>query len=119
MKLCKRFELSNDDINKEVSEKHILEIYPQLKNWIRVALHLGLTQADVQAIESEARSDEKLMRLCMLKEWKRKKMLDETATYQVLLEALIECNCSESAVQVCELLKPHTTPRHTMPHHSP
>ena len=105
MELCKRFELSNDDINKEVSDEHILEIYPQLENWRLVAVHLGLTQADVQAIEGRATlGGETLMRVYMLQEWKKKKRLDGTATYQVLLEALIKCNCSTSALQVCELL---------------
>ena len=104
VELCKRFELSNDAIDKEVSDEHILEIYPQLKNWRRVAAHLGLTQADSQAIEGVAKSDEVLMRLYMLQEWKRKKILDGTVTYQVLLKALIKCSCPESAIQVCELL---------------
>ena len=97
-------ELYEDKYKKEVSDEHIIEIYSQLANWKRVAAHLGLTQADVQAIESGARPDEKLMRLYMLQEWKRKKMLDGTATYQVLLEALKKCNCSDSAVQVYKLL---------------
>ena len=44
------------------------------------------------------------MRLYMLQEWKTKKRLDGTVTYQVLLGALIECGCSESAIQVCELV---------------
>ena len=114
MELCKRFELSNDNIDKEVDDKHILKIYPQLEKWKRVAAHLGLTQADVQAIESGARPDEELMRMYMLQEWKRKKRLDGTATYQVLLEALIDCNCSESAIQVCELLQTYSLPHHSM-----
>ena len=104
VELCKRLELSNDNVDKEVSDDHILEIYPQLENWKLVALHLGLTQADIQAIETAAKSDEPLMRVYMLQKWKKKKQLDGTATYQVLLKALIKCNCSESALQVCELL---------------
>ena len=114
MELCKRFKLSNDDIDTEISDDHILKIYPQLEKWKRVAAHLGLTQADVQAIEGRARPDEELMRLYMLQEWKAKKRLDGTATYQVLLEALIDCNCSESAIQVCELLKTYSLPHHSM-----
>ena len=112
MELCRRFNFSYGDINKEVSDDHILKIYPQLENWKRIAAHLGLTQADVQAIENGARPDEELMRLYMFQEWKRKKTLDRTATYQVLLKALIECKCSKSAIQVCELLKTCTTPHH-------
>ena len=114
MELCKRFELSDEDIDKEVSDDHILKIYPQLEKWKRVAAHLGLTQADVQAIESGAKPDEELMRLYMLQEWKKKKRLDGKATYQVLLEALIECSCSESAIQVCKLLRTYSIQHHTM-----
>ena len=70
-----------------------------------MAAHLGLTQADIEAIECGARPpDEVVMRLHMLQEWKRKKMLDGTATYQVLLKALIKCKCSDSASLVCQLL---------------
>ena len=101
MELCKRFELSNEDINKEVSDDHILEIYPQLVKWRLVAAHL---RVDVETIETRARGDEELMRLYTLQEWKRKKRLDGSATYQVLLQVLIKCKCSESALQVCELL---------------
>ena len=104
MELCKKYKLSNDDINKEVSDDHILKIYRTLDKWRLVAAHLDLTQADVQAIEGRARSDEELMRLYMLQDWKKKKRLDGTATYQVLLKNLIECNCSTSALQVCDLL---------------
>ena len=111
--VCKRRTLNGDGcINKEVSDDHILKIYPQLENWKRVAFHLGLTQADIQAIESAARADEQLMRLNMLQEWKRNKMLDEKATYQVLLKALIDCKCSESVRQVHELLE-EDGPAHT------
>ena len=115
--LCKRFKLSKDDIDKEVSNEHILEIYLQLENWRLVAVHLGLTQADIQTIFSQAVLEgETLMRLYMLQEWKRKKILDGTATYRVLLKALIKCNCSESAIQVGTLLieQKYTTPHYSM-----
>ena len=101
MELCKRFQLSNEDIDKEVSDEHILEIYSQLEKWRIVAAHLGLTEADVKVIEHRTGSDEQLMRLFMLQQWKSKKLFVGQATCQVLLEALIKSNCSESAVQVC------------------
>ena len=101
----KRRKLCEDGcFDREVSDDHILKIYPQLEKWRRVAAHLGLTRADIGAIESEARPDEQLMRLYMLQEWKRKTKLQKTATYQVLLKALIDCECSESVVQVHKLL---------------
>ena len=105
--LCSRFNLSDDDIKKEVSDDHILEIYLQLEKWKQVAAHLSLTRADVEAIESSARPNEELMRLYMLQEWTKKKRLDGTASYQKLLEALISCSCSESAVQVCKMFSAH------------
>ena len=108
VELCKKYNLSNEQLDQEVSDEHILEIYSQLERWKRVAAHLGLTRADVEAIESGARPDEELMRLYMLQEWKRKKRLDSTVTYKVLLEALIKCSCSKSAIKVCELLSPKT-----------
>ena len=97
-------ELGNQDTEREVSDYHIFQIYPHLEKWKRVAAHLGLTQADVQAIEGRARPDEELMRLYMLQEWKAKKKFYATATYEFLLKALIECNCTKSVTQVCKLL---------------
>ena len=108
VELCKRHNLSNEQLDEEVSDEHILKIYSQLEKWRQVAAHLGLSQADAEAIEGRARPDEELMRLYMLREWKSKKRLDSTVTYKVLLEALIKCSCSKSAIKVCELLSPKT-----------
>ena len=105
MELCKRHRLSNDDINKEVSDEHILAVYPRLEKWKQVAAHLGLTQEDVTVIEGRARTDEELMRMYMLLEWKNRNQINGAATYQVLLEALLKCRCSNSAVEVCTLLE--------------
>ena len=105
VELCKNHELSQDDIKREVSEEHILEIYAQLEKWKQVAAHLRLTREDVEAVESRARTDEELMRLYMLQEWKKRNKINKMATYQVLLEALLKCTCSKSAVKLCELLK--------------
>ena len=95
--LCKEFGLVNDDIAKEVSDEHILEIYQLLVEWRQVAVHLGLTQGSIEDVEFAAKPDEELMGLNMLQKWKR----HEIATYQILLEALIKCELSESAKQLC------------------
>ena len=103
--LCKEFGLTSDDIDKEVSDNDIIKFYPLLKCWKIVAAHLRLTQKDIQDVEypawSQSRPDKELLPLFMLQEWKRKKILDKGATYQVLLEALIQCRCTESAKQAC------------------
>ena len=103
--LLQRTGLSNTDIDKECSDKHILKIYPNLENWERVAFHLGLDLPDIEAIETKAKRDIKLMRLYALKKWKSDGMISGTATYRVLLEALIECECSKQVLEICRLLK--------------
>ena len=103
--LCKRFDLTDDDIDMEVSNEHIKEIYSQLKKWRRLAVHLSFTGADIAQIAREANQDVALlMKLYMLQQWKSKGKLDKIASYRVLLNALLECTCTESAVQLCELL---------------
>ena len=75
-----------------------------------MAVHLGLTQADVQAIVSQATlGGETLMRVYMLQEWKKKKRLDGTAVYRVLLEALLKSGSTNSAIQVCRMLQESMT----------
>ena len=108
MDLCKQFKLTSDDIDKEVNDEHIRKIYPLLENWNRLAVHLGLTRAEFQAIQSAAWPDEELVKLRILQEWKREKKMEEKAKYQILLEALIKCNCLDSAVQVCGEWGHHT-----------
>ena len=109
VELCKRFELSNDHMDREVSDSHINEIYPQLGKWKLVAHHLGLSGPDLEAIEHKAQGDVRLMRLYTLQEWKSKGVIDGTATYRVLLKALLKSGSSDSAVQVCRLLQRPTS----------
>ena len=103
--LLQRTGLCNADIDKECSDKHILKIYPNMENWERVAFHLGLKLPDIEAIETKAKRDVKLMRLYALQKWKSDGMISGTATYRVLLEALFECECSKQVLEVCRLLK--------------
>ena len=98
--LCKQFGLTSDDIDKEVSDEHILECDFQLEEWELVAAYLGLTRADIQAIEHPDEPDEEEMRLYILQKWKTKKS-HGAAAYHVLLKALIKCECKESAEQLC------------------
>ena len=105
VELCKKFELRSDDIDKEVSDEHINEIYSQLEKWEEVANHLGLTGPDIEGIVRKASSFVGLMRLYTLQEWKKKKKINKTNTYQVLLEALLKCGCTSSAEDLCKLLK--------------
>ena len=96
--------LTSNDINKEVSDEHILEIYAQMVSPVLVANHLGLSHADIESIEFRARDSMEMMRLYTLQKWKDKGTLDETATYRVLLEALLNSGNEETALEVCKLL---------------
>ena len=70
-----------------------------------MSLHLGLEETDIEAIEHKAQRNVELMRLYALKKWKSIFQVDGTATYRVLLKALLKCGCTELALKVCELLK--------------
>ncbi len=97
--------LTCKDGNRECKDdRHILNISMQLEQWELVATCLGLTQAEIEAIEYNNRTIE-MMRLNCLKKWKSKALLSGTATYRVLLQALLECGCNDQAKQVCSLHK--------------
>ena len=97
VKICKQFEITSNDLNKEVRDEYLPKISFRLINWTLVASYLHLTKATIESI-SEARKDEKLH---MLHEWKKNRGSD--GTYCVLLEALIKCGSSfESSIhQIC------------------
>ncbi len=46
-----------------------------------------------------------MLRYNSLKKWKSKNLLSGTATYRVLLQALLDCGCNDQAKQACPLLK--------------
>ena len=103
--LLKKTGLFNTEIDQEINDDHILEIYPNLEKWERVSAHLGLKQADITAIKQDAVNDTELMRLYALRKWKSMSVLKGTDTFRVLLKALLKCGCTEIALEVCELLK--------------
>ena len=91
------------DVNRECRDDHILEISQQLEQWELVATRLGLTLAEIEAIKYNNRSID-MRRYNTLKKWKSKALLG-TATYRVLLQALLALSCNDLANQVCSLLK--------------
>ena len=101
--LCKWFGLTSDDIDKKVSDEHILEFYTLLEKWKLVAIYLGLTREDITAVERVANSNKErrsyeLMNLCMLRGWKKKK---GHAPYRALLRGLIRFKCPAATEEVC------------------
>ena len=104
---CTLHGLTSNDIDQKVSDEHILEIYAQIVRPVLLAIHLGLSQADIEYIEFKARDNMEMMRLFTLQEWKDKGVLNETATYRVLLEALLLSGNEKTALEVCKLLLGH------------
>ena len=102
--LCTRYGLTSNDIDQEVSDEHIIEIYGQMSHRIMVAHHLGLSGVDIESIEYRVGRDMKLMNIYILQEWKRKRFLNETANYRVLLEALLNSGNERTVLKVCKLL---------------
>ena len=102
---CSKFGLTSEVIDKEVSDDYILEIYHQLEKWEEVAIHLGLTPADIEVIESKTVRDVELKRFHMLQKWKNKGIATGAAvTYRVLIKALLKCECPRTASMVCKLI---------------
>ena len=103
--LGSKYELTGDDFDMEVSDEHIRSIYRQMEKPKQVAVHLDLTGAEIEAVKEKAAGDLELMRLYVLQEWKKKGKLKEKPNYRVLIKALLNCGCSDSVIQLCELLK--------------
>ena len=70
-----------------------------------MAIHLGLSRADIEVIEGKAVRNVELKRFYMLQKWKSKGIVAGTAvTYRVLIQALLKCECLSSASFVCKLI---------------
>ena len=70
-------------------------------DWKLIGFHLGLTEADVVAVDGDYRSiDEK--RVGMLGRWKEKFAFK--ATYRVFIEALLSCGKASDAIEGCKAI---------------
>lgn len=106
--LCKDHDLTSDDLMREVSDDHILAIYPHLKQWNlwwkwrQWAKSLGLTLKDIEnidySIEQQSGQYKELRILHTFRKWKEGGV---AATFQLLLEALLTTGCIQLADKVC------------------
>ena len=92
----------------ECKDEHIFDISQQMENWVLVAARLGLTAAEIEVIKYDNQSIQ-VKRLSTLRKWKSKALLSGTctATYQVLLQALVDCGCNDA----CSILKNFLYPK--------
>ena len=71
-------------------------------DWRGVAPYLGLTESEVDGVDSDGR-DEQDKRLKTLQKWKRR--LCFRATYKSLIQALLDSGRADHAEEVCRLLQ--------------
>jgi len=88
-------ELQSQDLEKEISEKHLRDVSRIIDDHEIVGFELELTQQEINDITQDGRTQE-LRRLKMLKKWKQ--------TYRKLIDALLKCHRGDAARDVCELL---------------
>ena len=89
-------------LNKACSDKHLRKIAQTLESWRQLSVHLGLSPAEVKAIQEDGRSEPE-KRQQMLQVWQNKFAFK--ATYRVLVEALLAISNAKMAAEVCSLLK--------------
>ena len=71
-------------------------------NWNLIGKHLGLTEADLTAIDGDNRTVEE-KRVGMLEKWKSKFAFK--AMYQAFIEALLAEGRCEDAIGACKVIK--------------
>ena len=70
--------------------------------WKLIGKHVGLTEADIAAIDGDNRTVEE-KRVGMLEKWKSK--FAYKATYRALIEALLAEGRSTDAIEACKVIK--------------
>lgn len=96
-----RYKLTDHVLKKMVSEEHICVLGKTI-SWKEVGKHL-LTDGDkLQSIENDHEKVEKGQ--VMLEEWQE--TLGDGATYDKLIEAMVNAEKMKEACTVCKMIKP-------------
>jgi len=99
--LKEKYHLSEDQLNKEVSDEHLRAVSRIIDDHKIVGPELGLTEQEMTAINRDNETHD-LKKGAMLRQWKQK--YSWKATYKNLVEALLKCSRANDARRVCELL---------------
>ena len=99
-KVKERFHLSQNQLDAEVSQEHLIAANRIIGDHRILGPQLGLSPEEMDDIKQER--SPKLQRSAMLKKWKEKFAWE--ATYGVLIEALLKCSRADCAGNVCKLL---------------
>ena len=101
--LIEKYHLTPRQLDKEVSEEHLMDVSWIIADHETVGPELGLSDAEITAVNADGRTQQ-LKKIKMLKTWKQKSAWK--ATYRRLIEALLKCCRGDNAQKVCELLAP-------------
>ena len=99
--LVKRFNVLDERLDEPCIDSYLIAIAIYLTTWKTAAPRLGLKQAEIEAIESDARSTEE-MRQKTLQKWADK--FAHKATYRRLITVFLEVGDAKLASKACELL---------------
>jgi len=100
--LIHRLHLSQDLLEKELSEEHLREVSRIIADHEIVGPELGLTLQEMTTISSNNVNKQEVQKMEMLRKWKQKCIWN--ATYGKLIEAFLNCGRADHACDVCELL---------------
>ena len=98
--LVKKVHISLDKLDEKCSDEHLKSISLFL-DWRSVAPHLGLSERDIEDIETENRRESE-RRLKVLQKWKMK--YGYKANFKNLVAILLAVENADDAGQVCALL---------------
>lgn len=106
--LIAKFHLTEEDVNKQITDRHIEDISCTLcGKWRSLPAHLRLAIITVGDI-NRGSGDEREKRRIFLTTWKEQK--GSNATYIRLINALLKIKCAEDAESVCKLLEDDQQP---------
>ena len=93
--------VTHAQLDKTCSPENLRDIALFLESWRELAPHLGLSSAQVEAIERDTRSEQEKSRKILMS-WKA--TFAFKAKYRVLVEALLKISRADLAEKVCCLL---------------
>lgn len=102
--LMERYNLTEEDCNKQVSNSHLEEISRSLcKHWISLPSHLEMQSFVLGDSDYEGEEEKRLWKYNFFLVWKQKK--GSGATYAKLISALLEIESTNDAERLCKLLQ--------------
>ena len=100
--IAARFGVSLDSLSStECSRVVLLDLAKFCVNWKLIGRRLGLTDAEITAIDSDHKKEEE-KRVGMMEKWKDKRAY--TATYLVFVEALLATGMTQDAIESMKVI---------------